>query len=862
MRKPTFASLSSVLALCVTSPLSAQEWTLDPGFSGSDVTYEWQGVYGSVNSVHCYADGRILIGGVTTTYRSDLAQGLARLLTNGAFDTTFSVGSGSSRIRSFVVQEDGRIVVAGGFDSWGGTTKPGIVRLMPDGTVDSSFDPGQGISPVEGPNITSHRVLRLQPDGKILVGGGFISYDGQVRHDLIRLHENGQLDSTFSPTIFGQQGVVMDVGILPNGNMVVCGSLNLTPYRNVVILDSTGALVSDAPPFTGFVTHVRVLPDGRSVLAGSPLAYNGVAVPDIVRMDLDGALDTTFNTDLIGLQIFDIQVDHEGRVMVGGRMTGQQADRVLWRLESDGAIDPTFDMDPSVGGMTGDQVGPIGIQGDGAIIACGNLQGVNPLDRNYSRLLGTGAVDTTFRWVHEERAQVRAIIPLDDQRKLVVGSFTRCGIHGTHGSAIIDANGVVDPTYTVAYGNLGMSVHGAVIHPNGQPVLYGANKDNSVQAPSIWQMTLTGTREPLYANGGPTLASGLAARVSDVAVYPDGRVVMVGSMDQMQNTSVSDVVRLMPSGTLDTQFMPVVTYPGEPEPELSAVLLLPDERIVVTGGFSTFGGAVRTGIAMLYSNGVQFGDFPFDDAWQIGCSGGAACMISGVLHSSNDKLLLWGNFDSYAGTPVGGVVRIAMDGAIDPAFAVGTGANGTVHRVVERSNGTYLVVGSFSSFNGVPAEDLVLISTSGEVLSVLEPGEGPAHESTEPGADPSVDAYLLDLLETPQGVIVVGDFTYFAGQPKQHIVRLTNDLLTEVPAMKDRPLEVLPNPTSGLFQLRSNGVEDVLLTTMDGRTVPLGPISKHSGLLQLDISHLPAGLYLMRGRDRAGNEGVARVVKQ
>ena len=65
-----------------------------------------------------------------------------------------------------------------------------LERLKQDGSVDASFDPGAG------PDSTV-RALVLQPDGKIIIGGGFLNYDGIARNRTARLNTNGSLDPSF-----------------------------------------------------------------------------------------------------------------------------------------------------------------------------------------------------------------------------------------------------------------------------------------------------------------------------------------------------------------------------------------------------------------------------------------------------------------------------------------------------------------------------------------------------------------------------------------------------------------------------------------------------------------------------------------
>src|SRR5690349_5004621 len=69
------------------------------------------------------------------------------------------------RVYSAAMQSDGKIMVTGYFVEYNGTDAPGIARLNADGTVDNTFLPGTG--PQGG--FISH--VAIQADGKILLFG-------------------------------------------------------------------------------------------------------------------------------------------------------------------------------------------------------------------------------------------------------------------------------------------------------------------------------------------------------------------------------------------------------------------------------------------------------------------------------------------------------------------------------------------------------------------------------------------------------------------------------------------------------------------------------------------------------------------
>src|SRR5438034_8681485 len=59
------------------------------------------------------------------------------------------------------------------------------------GDVDLSFDPGSGVNGAVS-------LIAVQPDGKVIIGGGFTAVKGLVRHGMARLNADGSGDSSFN----------------------------------------------------------------------------------------------------------------------------------------------------------------------------------------------------------------------------------------------------------------------------------------------------------------------------------------------------------------------------------------------------------------------------------------------------------------------------------------------------------------------------------------------------------------------------------------------------------------------------------------------------------------------------------------
>jgi hypothetical protein len=86
--------------------------------------------------------------------------------------------------------------------------------------------------------------LAPQPDGKLVVGGGFTSVNGAARRAIVRLNPDGRADPTFNPGA-GPDGVVYALALQPDGNVILAGDFNNvggTPR------DRLARLFGDHPP--------------------------------------------------------------------------------------------------------------------------------------------------------------------------------------------------------------------------------------------------------------------------------------------------------------------------------------------------------------------------------------------------------------------------------------------------------------------------------------------------------------------------------------------------------------------------------------------------------------------------------------
>lgn len=224
-------------------------------------------------------DGFIYIGGYFTTIGGNPAPGLARLNPDGTFDPSFVITGYSGNIYGLEVQPDGKLMVFGYLSEINGTPINGVARLNPDGSVDDTFDPGTG------PDGEAYAAATL-PDGKILIGGNFNTFNGQAAFNLVRVNQDGTLDA-FQASGALENGHVQQIIPQADGKIYIQYSSNFTEQSYFLRLNDDGSedegfdMGSGA---NGSVYAIALQDDGKLLIGGYFTAYDGIGRNRIARV--------------------------------------------------------------------------------------------------------------------------------------------------------------------------------------------------------------------------------------------------------------------------------------------------------------------------------------------------------------------------------------------------------------------------------------------------------------------------------------------------------------------------------------------------------------------------------------------------
>jgi uncharacterized delta-60 repeat protein len=254
------------------------------------------------------------------------------------------------------------------------------------------------------------------------------------------------------------------------------------------------------------------------------------------------------------------------------------------------------------------------------------------------------------------------------------------------------------------------------IDPQGRIVTAG-QLSNSV---GVFRFHPDTTLDTSFGTGGhvQTLV-GTFAHATGLAIQPDGRMVVTGSMNPIQGSTRSDafVLRYLPSGAVDTAF----GTPTIADAFATGVALDPAGRIVVVG---LSGDDVL--VARFLPDGTA--DPTFGTAGVVRTDLGGTDVASAVAVDGAGRIVVAGTSQAATGGNAGIVLRYLPDGAADPTFPTVRTSRSPFddYRAVQvRADGTIAVAGSRTTneqTQGVTVLDHY--DTTGTLLDHREVGIG------------------------------------------------------------------------------------------------------------------------------------------
>jgi uncharacterized delta-60 repeat protein len=440
------------------------------------------------------------------------------LLSGGVLDPTFGTGGmvktaiGSADSAAYAVAtypavgtaNDGKVVVAG--YAFGHKKGPvgnedfAVARYNLDGTPDPSFGGSGTVTTDLGTNLDVAQDVAVQPDGKVVVAG----YAGSA-FAVVRYNTDGSLDTSFGGT------------------------------------SAMGKVITQLGGKNGYDRgySLALQPDGKIVVAGvNAVVVAGISDMDlaVVRYNADGTLDASFGSAGKAIVQFGVPVSYYGNLEY-----------------TDLAIDPgSGPLDPNAG----------------KIVIGANLNyGSSPaLSYAVARLNTNGSLDTGFGGgtgytTFSTPNYFTSLAVQPDDRVVLAGSFVGAGTgagpeldlarlnpDGTADATFGSGGVMLEPAPTPSYGWGGQSV---ALQADGKIVVAGWMGSNPNPGSNFMVARFNpanGSPDASFGNNGIAVWPVKDYDTADVALEPDGRIVVAGPTVNATNTGVFGVARFLATG--------------------------------------------------------------------------------------------------------------------------------------------------------------------------------------------------------------------------------------------------------------------------------------------------------------------------
>ncbi len=671
--------------------------TLDPTFTAQGTSLN-----GGAQDMIIQPDGKILVCSNFTAFNGVARNAVARLNADGTLDAAFNPnvmnGTAGGFVEELMLQPNGKIVIGGVFTTVGGVARNSLARLNSDGSLDTSFVVGTGVQ--LGGGAGGVYGAELQPDGKILIGGDFETYNGAVLDgNIARVNSDGSLDASFNPTIPGGNGGGVEFfAIQPDGKIVIVGFSGLAGGSigtGVIRLNPDGTTDPSFSPAMvdnyGYVVTLQA--DGKILVGGFFTEVNGTPRGNVVRLNPDGTPDS-FNAVLeYDALVYAVVQQPDGKFLIGGQfgVVDGVPRRDIARLNPDGTLDTTFDAGTGPDNPGTPFVYSIAVQADGKILVGGFFTSFNGGLRNdMVRLNPNGTVDGSFSY-EDSVSTVRDIKVRQDTKLVVAGRFINAAQQVNSGIVKLNSDGSYDLTAVGTGANA--TVTRIVPQPDGRAIIVGAfTAYDGTPRNRIARVNEDGSLDPTFdpgtgANGAPF----------DVALVPNGQMYVGGAFTTFNSATANRIVRLNSTGSVDTGFNAGVGFNNN----VYALTIELDNSILAGGVFSSFSGTAVNQIAHLNSNGS------LDLSFSSQLNNGLTNDVERFFRQTDDKLIVAGRYSGIGGVLKNSIARLNADstGTCDPIpISYGQSIGGSLN------SGSCIINGptDLYSFSGIVGQQIVV----------------------------------------------------------------------------------------------------------------------------------------------------------
>lgn len=828
---------------------------------------------GTVYDVAQQSNGSIIAVGAFTKAGTSSRSRIARYTVSGALDTSFFPGSGANGvIRKLLVTDGDEIVIGGDFTSYQGNAAKNLALLNSDGSFKKSLNLPASTTTIYALAYTS---------GRIYVGGDFPG--GLKVFNLL----GGYLLPTPSGLPNGPVYAICidDIASGPfvtfGGDFTKIGSTDVGYIahfdRNQSLLSPSSSSGANAP-----VRALDLLPGATSsrpgiiAIAGDFTTFNGLSRNRLAAIyggnpqfsHIYGSLGAPGTPSIQG-SIHAIQIQSTQLLAIGGEFTvtsKSYTNLVFAGLSGGFGIGNQSDHRPNqaVHGFTE--------QADGMLVIGGEFTLIDGLTRkNLTRLYGPGGsnppnaptlemvypmdddsifvswkatTSTYFDHYRIERKtlsgswQLAATLPRDRLRFFDRGlrsntyySYRVLATSGTGSGASSSSStytksppvgGTAEPRFdTSTHNNSTIGPIGRIAVDARQRVLAAEDlAPLSGQARKLHRLLPDGSIDPNFSVTTD-------ARVMALNALPDGKILLGGNFQQINEQSHPHLARLLSDGSIDLGFTPRIDAP------ITSILPLPDGGCLISGSFTKVNGQPREKIDRLHPNGSLNSSFIFpSDGFSINS-------ISHLQQADDQSIYLSASITPDGSSRQSKIFKVDANGYPDTSFALPADLviDSLTHFKLGPDGKLYLAGDLWPNPkpNDFLSTRLVRLNANGSLdSSFSSDGYAPAVEN---GGHAGIFSLIIP---ADHKAIIGGSFRRFDARPRFGIARhKPNGGLDHSYTGGSGPQGIAPWHPEGFYHLQ---IYD-FASLPDGRIVAAGNFSGINGVQRQRIAALHSGPY-------------------
>lgn len=194
--------------------------------------------------------------------------------------------------------------------------------------------------------------------------------------------------------------------------------------------------------------------------------------------------------------------------------------------------------------------------------------------------------------------------------------------------------------------------------------------------------------------------------------------------------------------------------------------MIQDDGKIVLGGSNFHTPAIPSNPQVSHTNLVRLNpDGTIDDGFEAIVQGTTQAPVElfELEAALGGKFFIAGKFTKVNGANQNNLALLNRDGTLDAHFVSRAEQGGYIGRVMVQGDGKVLILGDFTAYDGIPRQGIARLNSDGTLDTSFDPGL-------------SMDRRPFGgTLQSDGKILLIGDFTVFAGTERNSIARLNAD---------------------------------------------------------------------------------------